>query len=125
MTTMIQHAGPRVRHVLPGFGLTLGCTLLYLAVIVLLPLAALLLKSTEIGFGGFWRLITSPRTLASLDKEDTIEDILITLGRQYHLIRPLASSKGALFLYVALDRSRSNLALARHSLKKIETGLEV
>lgn len=65
--TTITHAGPRVRHVLPGFGLTIGSTLLYLAVIVLLPLAALLLKSTEIGFGGFWRLITSPRTMASLE----------------------------------------------------------
>jgi len=65
------------------------------------------------------------RTLASLDMNDTIEDVLITLGRQYHLIRPLTSSQGSLFLYLALDRSRSNLALARHGLKRIESGLEV
>ncbi|MER6952669.1 MULTISPECIES: hypothetical protein [unclassified Streptomyces] len=65
------------------------------------------------------------RTLASLHMDDTIEDILITLGRQYHLIRPLAATTGTLFLYLALDRSRSNLALARHSLKKIESTLEV
>ena len=66
------------------------------------------------------------RTLASLAMDDTIEDILITLGKQYHLIRPLgSSSSGTLFLYLALDRSRSNLALARHSLKRIENGLEV
>ncbi|MGW0941607.1 hypothetical protein ACWD4O_03515 [Streptomyces sp. NPDC002623] len=65
------------------------------------------------------------RTLASLHMDDTIEDILITLGRQYHLIRPLSSTTGTLFLYLALDRSRSNLALARHSLKKIESTLEV
>ncbi|MGW2045501.1 hypothetical protein ACWCPF_09970 [Streptomyces sp. NPDC001858] len=65
------------------------------------------------------------RTLASLHMDDTIEDILITLGRQYHLIRPLASTTGTLFLYLALDRSRSNLALARHSLKKIESTLEI
>lgn len=58
---------PRPRHVLPGFGLTIGTTLLYLAVIVLLPLAALLLKAGEIGPDGFWRLLTSPRTLASLE----------------------------------------------------------
>ncbi|KQZ18787.1 MULTISPECIES: hypothetical protein [Streptomyces] len=65
------------------------------------------------------------RTLATLGMEDTIEDILITLGRQYHLIRPLASSSGSLFLYLALDRGRSNLALARHSLKRIESSLDV
>ncbi|ANS67831.1 hypothetical protein SLINC_5607 [Streptomyces lincolnensis] len=65
------------------------------------------------------------RTLASLDMDDTIEDVLITLGRQYHLIRPLTGSAGSLFLYLALDRSRSNLALARHGLKRIESGLEI
>lgn len=65
------------------------------------------------------------RTLANLDIKDTVEDILITLGKQYHLIRPLASSSGSLFLYLALDRTRGNLALARHSLKRIENNLEV
>ncbi|WP_329129591.1 hypothetical protein OG552_03860 [Streptomyces sp. NBC_01476] len=65
------------------------------------------------------------RTLAMLAIDDTIEDILITLGTQYHLIRPLSSSRGSLFLYLALDRSRSNLALARHALKRIEGVLEV
>lgn len=44
----------------------MGGTLLYLAIIVLLPLAALLLKSAEIGPDGFWRLLTSPRVQASL-----------------------------------------------------------
>lgn len=56
----------KARRVLPGFGLALGGTLLYLAIIVLLPLAALLLKSAEIGPDGFWRLLSSPRVLASL-----------------------------------------------------------
>ncbi|MFF7591377.1 hypothetical protein ACFZCK_28265 [Kitasatospora purpeofusca] len=65
------------------------------------------------------------RALAALSIDDVIEDILITLGTQYHLIRPLASSHGSLFLYLALDRSRANLALARHSLKRIETSLQV
>ncbi|MFI1415751.1 hypothetical protein ACH4Y0_38415 [Streptomyces sp. NPDC020707] len=65
------------------------------------------------------------RTLSSLAMDDTIEDILITLGKQYHLIRPLTASGGTLFLYLALDRGRSNLALARHSLKRIESTLEV
>ncbi|MEU6603725.1 hypothetical protein [Streptomyces shenzhenensis] len=65
------------------------------------------------------------RTLGLLGVEDSIEDILITLGAQYHIIRPLGNSGGSLFLYLALDRSRGNLALARHALKRIEGKLEV
>ncbi|MGW6917961.1 hypothetical protein ACWGB8_29730 [Kitasatospora sp. NPDC054939] len=65
------------------------------------------------------------RALAALSIDDVIEDILITLGGQYHLIRPLKGSRGSLFLYLALDRSRSNLALARHGLKRIEAKLDV
>ncbi len=55
--------------------------------------------------------------------DDTIEDILISLGTQYHLIRPLASNR-EIFLYVALDRSRANLALARLELKKMEVSIK-
>jgi hypothetical protein len=66
------------------------------------------------------------RTMASLDLNDEIEDILITLGRQYHLIRLLGSNRGAsLFMYLALDRSRANLAMARHQLKSIENSLTI
>ncbi|MEV7321702.1 hypothetical protein [Streptomyces sp. NPDC093970] len=65
------------------------------------------------------------RTLKSIGLEDEIEDILITLGGQYHLIRPLTSVGGSLFLYLALDRTRGNLALARHKLKGLESELEV
>ena len=65
------------------------------------------------------------RTLASLGIQDSVEDILITLNRQYHLIRMLQSTGGSLFLYLALDRQRANLALARHSLKQIENTLQV
>ncbi|EGX59002.1 hypothetical protein SZN_15098 [Streptomyces zinciresistens K42] len=65
------------------------------------------------------------RTLELLGMEDSIEDMLITLGAQYHVIRPLSSSEGSFFLYLALDRSRGNLALARHALKRIEGALEI
>jgi hypothetical protein len=67
------------------------------------------------------------RTVQSLNLNDTIEDILITLGKQYHLIRMLTNSDGAhnLFLYLALDRSKANLALARHQLKRIEAELSI
>ena len=67
------------------------------------------------------------RTMQSLNLNDTIEDILITLTKQYHLIRMMANAQGAgnLFLYIALDRPKANLALARHHLKRIENELSV
>ena len=54
------------RHVLPGFSLSLGFTLFYLTSIVLIPLLALLIRPVELGFGGFWAAISTPRVLASL-----------------------------------------------------------
>ena len=67
------------------------------------------------------------RTMQSLNLNDSIEDILITLGKQYHLIRLMSNADGAqsLFLYLALDRSKANLALARHQLRRIENDLSV
>ncbi|MFE6052997.1 hypothetical protein ACFQ6N_19745 [Kitasatospora sp. NPDC056446] len=66
------------------------------------------------------------RTMDMLGLQDGIEDILITLSSQYHLIRPLAGRTGkGLFLYLALDKGRANLAMARHQLTKIEADLEV
>ena len=50
---------------LPGFGLSLGYTLFYLCLIVLIPLAALVLKSASLGFADFWTTVTAPRVLAS------------------------------------------------------------
>jgi sulfate transport system permease protein len=52
--------------VLPGFGLTLGFTTFYLSVIVLIPLAALLLRPWSLGWDGVWAAITAPRVLAAL-----------------------------------------------------------
>ncbi|MER7788877.1 hypothetical protein [Streptomyces sp. NPDC097640] len=64
------------------------------------------------------------RTMEHLGLKDEIEDILITLGTQYHLIRLLKKQNG-LFLYLVLDSGRANLAMARHQLRKIEAELEI
>lgn len=53
------------KRVLPGFGLTLGYTLFYLSVIVLIPLTALLFKTFTLSWGEFWQAVTAPRVLAS------------------------------------------------------------
>jgi sulfate transport system permease protein len=58
-------AAPR-RRVLPGFGLTLGYTLAYLSLIVLIPLAATFLRTADLGWERFWTVVTAPRVLASL-----------------------------------------------------------
>jgi hypothetical protein len=65
------------------------------------------------------------RTMESLRLDDSIEDILITLGKQYHLIRLLKNSRDeqGLFMYLVLERQKANLALARHNLKRIENDL--
>jgi hypothetical protein len=66
------------------------------------------------------------RTIEMLNLKDGIEDILITLNNQYHLIRPLTGRSGkGLFLYLAVLRSRANLALARHQLSRVEEDLDV
>jgi sulfate/thiosulfate transport system permease protein len=54
------------RHsVLPGFGLTLGYTVFYTCVVVLIPLSALVFKTATLGWGAFWATVTAPRVLAS------------------------------------------------------------
>lgn len=53
-------------RVLPGFGLSLGFTLAYVSFIVLIPLAAVFIKSFGIGWDGLWEIITSERILKSL-----------------------------------------------------------
>ena len=54
------------RGVLPGFGLTLGFTLLYLSLIVFIPIAAVFAKSFAQSWGDLWGILTAPRTLAAL-----------------------------------------------------------
>lgn len=56
---------PRPRAALPGFGLTLGITLSYVALLVLIPLAALVWKATSLSWADFWTAISSPRALAA------------------------------------------------------------
>jgi len=51
--------------VIPGFGITLGFALFYLSLIVLIPLSSTFLKSTELGWDGFWQTVTHPRVVAS------------------------------------------------------------
>ena len=63
------------------------------------------------------------KVMANLGVRDALEDVLISLGNQYHLLRPLESNP-ELFLYVVLDRSKANLALARHELKAFEKTLD-
>ncbi|MEU6681304.1 hypothetical protein AB0Q95_35465 [Streptomyces sp. NPDC059900] len=66
------------------------------------------------------------RTMEMLNLKDDIEDILISLSSQYHLIRLIKGrNNNGLFLYVALDKDRANLAMARHQLKRIEANLDV
>ncbi|MFE9341367.1 hypothetical protein [Streptomyces sp. NPDC007063] len=66
------------------------------------------------------------RTMEHLGIKDEIEDILITLSKQYHLIRLLRAKSGnGLFLYIALDAGKANLAMARHQLRRIEANLEI
>ncbi|BEP39571.1 hypothetical protein ABL849_30660 [Variovorax sp. 375MFSha3.1] len=59
------------------------------------------------------------KTMRALGLNDSIEDILITLGKQYHLLRPMAQKEGV-FIYFVLDKAKSNLALARRKLQDVE-----
>jgi hypothetical protein len=64
------------------------------------------------------------RTVRSLGLNETIEDILITLSSQYHIIRPLEKTP-EVFIYLVLDRAKSNLALARIKVKAVDSELEL
>lgn len=79
----------------------------------------------EVAAAGNTEVVRAKRkTMANLALKDGIEDILITLGKAYHLIRPLRG-RPTLFFYLALDRSRANLAMARIGLADVEKDLQV
>lgn len=80
----------------------------------------------EIGAAGNTEVVRAKRkTIRALNLVgETIEDILITLKESHHLIRPLTSND-SLFIYMIIDRSRSNLAMARHQLATLERELVI
>ena len=79
----------------------------------------------EIAAAGNTEVVRSKiKTMKNLNLQDSIEDILITLDRQYHLIRLIKASE-ALFIYLVLDKTRANLAMARHILGETEKNLSI
>ena len=64
------------------------------------------------------------KTMQALGLQDTIDDILITLGKAYHLIN-LPKDHPGLFIYLVLDKGRANLAMARHKLSTLASQLEI
>lgn len=64
-TTLTRFEKLEKKRVLPGFGLTMGVTLLYLTLIILIPVAALIFKAADLGFSEYWRIISQPRAIAT------------------------------------------------------------
>ncbi len=80
--------------------------------------------NVEVAAAGNAEVVRSKlKVMNQLGLTDEIEDILISLGKEYHLILPIAGSR--LFLYLAFNRSNANLALARHKARALASELSV
>ena len=82
----INSAPIRAKRVLPGFTLSLGTTLLYLTLIVLIPVIALILKGAEMGPERFWRIVSSPRAVAAFQITLTAAVIATIFNALYGLL---------------------------------------
>jgi sulfate transport system permease protein len=76
----------RTRRVLPGLGLTLGLTMLYLAIVVMLPLGALMLQAAEVGPDRLWSILTGRRTLAAFRITLTAAALATVINAAYGLL---------------------------------------
>jgi hypothetical protein len=64
------------------------------------------------------------KSLGTLGSADVIDDIIITLSTQFDIVRPLASNP-SIFVYLAMDKNKSNMALARYKVAECEGQLEL
>jgi len=79
----------------------------------------------ELAAAGNTQLVRAKmETMKSLGIKGSIDDILITLEYQFHIIRPTTTIEG-LFIYLVLDKAKANLALARRKVKDIEDVLKI
>ncbi|MDH4450049.1 MAG: hypothetical protein QE265_05585 [Rhodoferax sp.] len=77
----------------------------------------------EVAAAGNTEVVRSKmKTMRALGLNDVIDDILITLGKQYHIIRP-SSRKEGVFIYFVLDKNKSNLAMARRKVQDADKDL--
>lgn len=83
------------------------------------------IMNVEVAAAGNTEVVRAKRKIMkTLNLRDEIEDLLISLGKQYHLIRPLRA-RPSIFIYLAVDRTRANLAMARFALMDAERDIGV